>query len=181
MECQYSCTIIFLVIFYFTLHSIQTPSPIYICSDSWPLNAPLHCRSCAPYDNLVISIGSCSPDDNSVPILLLFWSTPPLLSFKQSVAIWLDAKLLCITKSSIWITPWKSWASALSPLQIGWFPHPCQIVAITLWTANSLSPFEIEPFKDVKLYGNRRHWQPPQLNHPMCCLKREAPLLCSHA
>ncbi len=47
MECQYSCTIIFLVIFYFTLHSIQAPNPIYICSDSWPLNAPLHCRSCA--------------------------------------------------------------------------------------------------------------------------------------
>jgi hypothetical protein len=89
------------------------------------LNAPLHCRSCAPYDNLVISIGSCAPDDNSVPILFLFWSTPPLLLFKQSVAIWLDAKLLCITKSSIWLTPWKSWASALSPLQIGWFPHPC--------------------------------------------------------
>jgi hypothetical protein len=121
MECQYSCTIAFLVMFYFTLHSIQTPKPIYICSDSWPLNAPLHCRSCAPYDNLVvsigscapydnlvISIGSCAPYDNSVPILLLFWSTPPLLLFKQYLVIWLDAKLLCITKSSILITPWKS-------------------------------------------------------------------------
>jgi hypothetical protein len=125
MECQYSCTIIFLVIFYFTLHSIQTPNPIYIFSDSWPLNAPLHCRSCAPYDNLVISIGSCAPYDNSVPILLLFWSTPPLLLFKQNVVIWLDAKLLCITKSSILITPWKSRAHAQSPLPIGWFPHPC--------------------------------------------------------
>jgi hypothetical protein len=69
MECQYSCTITFLVIFYFTLHSTQTPNPVYICSDSWPLNAPLHCRSCAPYDNLVISIGSCAPHDNSDPIL----------------------------------------------------------------------------------------------------------------